>query len=243
LAISVALIPAFIMWVGRQEKLGRPAVIPNSLWHNRVFTVICIGVFVTWGVFNAMESWLTLFFQDVQGLGGIQTSLRFLPTTIAGALSNIIMGLITHRIRSDWIVIFGIAMTSIGALLMCIVQPQWSYWTCAFFSVFLNPTGADVLFTISNLVITAGFPARDQALAGGVFNTVAQIGKSVGLATSAIIAATVTERSGYQNKESPEALMEGFRAAFWYVFALCCATVPMFFWGLRNIGKVGMKRD
>jgi MFS family permease len=243
LAIAIALIPAFILWVGRQERLGRPAVIPNSLWRNRVFTVICVGVFITWGVFNAIESWLTLFFQDVQGHGGIQTSLRFLPAAIAGALSNVAMGLVAHRVRSDWAVTFGIVMTSIGSLLTCIMRPEWTYWACAFPAVFLNPIGADVLYTISNLVITAGFPKRDQALAGGVFNTVAQIGKSVGLATSAVIAATVTEHSTHQDKGSPAALMQGYTAAFWYLFALCCATVLLFGWGLRGIGKVGMKRD
>jgi hypothetical protein len=50
LILGLALIPSFILWVGRQEKLGRPAVIPNSLWRNRIFSVICIGVFVVWGV-------------------------------------------------------------------------------------------------------------------------------------------------------------------------------------------------
>ena len=31
----------FVTWVGRQERLGRPAIIPNSLWRNTVFTSIC----------------------------------------------------------------------------------------------------------------------------------------------------------------------------------------------------------
>ncbi|KAF1357906.1 MFS general substrate transporter [Lizonia empirigonia] len=243
LVLGVALIPSFILWVGRQEKLGRPAVIPNSLWRNRIFSVICVGVFVVWGVFNAIESWQTLFFQDVQEISQIQTSLRFLPTPIGGALSNVVMGLVAHRVRADWACLVGVALTSIGSLLMFIIQPEWTYWTCAFPAVFLNPVGADVLFTVSNLVITAVFPARDQALAGSVFNTVAQIGKSVGLATSAVIAASVTQHSKIADKESPAALMEGFRAAFWYVFALSCAIGVLFAFGLRGIGKVGMKRD
>lgn len=243
LVTAITLIPCFILWVGRQEKLGRPAVIPNSLWRNRNFSIICLGVFITWGVFNAIESYLTLFFQDVQKISAIQTSIRFLPAPIAGALANLVMGLIAHKVRADWAVSVGVALTSIGALLMCIIQPQWSYWACAFFAVFLNPMGADALFTVSNLVITSVFPTRTQGLAGGVFNTVAQIGKSVGLATSAVIAASVTEHSGHHEKESPAALMEGFRAAFWYLFALSCATGLLFTWGLRGIGKVGMKRE
>jgi len=243
LITAICLIPAFILWVGRQEKLGRPAIIPNSLWRNRIFSVICLGVFITWGVFNAVETYLTLFFQEVQKISAIQTSIRFLPAPIAGALANLVMGLIAHKVRADYAVIVGVSLTTIGALLMCVIQPEWSYWACAFAAVFLNPMGADALFTISNLVITSVFPARTQGLAGGVFNTVAQIGKSVGLATSGVIAASITEHSKYHEKESPEALMEGFRAAFWYLFALSCATGALFVWGLRGIGKVGMKRE
>lgn len=237
------LIPSFILWVGRQEKLGRPAVIPNSLWRNRIFSVICIGVFITWGVFNGIESYLTLYFQDVQEISAIQTSIRFLAVPAAGAIANVTVALIVHKVRSDWMVLCSIALTSIGALLMCIIQPEWSYWACAFPALFLSPLSADALFTVSNLVISSVFPARTQGLAGGVFNTIAQIGKSVGLATSAVIATSVTEHSRYREKESPVALMEGFRAAFWYLFALSCATGLLFTWGLRGIGKVGMKKE
>lgn len=125
LLVSLALIPVFIFWVGRQERLGRPAVIPNSLWRNRIFTTVCIGVFMTWGVFNAIESFLTLFFQDVQEISAIQTSIRFLPAPLVGALANLVMGLLAHKVRADRAVVFAVAMTAIGAFLMCIIKPEW----------------------------------------------------------------------------------------------------------------------
>lgn len=243
LIVSITLIPAFIIWVGRQEKLGRPAVIPNSLWRNRIFTCICIGVFLTWGVFNATESFQSLFFQDVQEISPIQTSVRFLPAPFSGALSNLVMGLIAHKVRADYAVIFGMILTTMASLLMSVIQPEWSYWACAFPAVFLNPVGADALFTVSNLVITSVFPSRTQALAGGVFNTLAQIGKSVGLATSAVIASSVTEHSRFEHKDSSQALMVGYRAAFWYLFALSGVTGLLLVWGLRGIGRVGIKRE
>jgi hypothetical protein len=45
----------------------------------------------------------------------------------------------------------------------------------AFLANIFNPTGADSLFTISNLLITSVFHKKTQALAGGVFNTVSQV--------------------------------------------------------------------
>jgi nitrate/nitrite transporter NarK len=243
LTTGVALIPVFIFWVGRQERLGRPAIIPNSLWRNRVFTSICLSVFLTWGFFNAVENLLTFIFQYVQGLSAIQASLRFLPAPISGALTNLVMGMIVHRVRADYVILISSGISCLSPMLIALINPKSSYWAYEFPAVALNPIGADALFTISNLLITSVFPPKTQALAGGVFNTVAQIGKSVGLATSAVIASSVTMRSDIVDKESPEGLLIGYKAAFWYCFALCLSTMAVSAWGLRSIGKVGMKRD
>jgi nitrate/nitrite transporter NarK len=243
LTIGLALIPTFIFWVGRQESLGRPAIIPNSLWRNRVFTCICLSVFLTWGFFNAVENLLTFFFQYVQGITAIQTSVRFLPEPVSGAVTNIVMGLIVHRVRADYVVLISTAVAALSPLLMALSNQKASYWSFAFPAVALNPISSDALFTISNLLITSMFPPKTQALAGGVFNTIAQIGKSVGMATTAVIASSITANSDIVDKNSPEGLLIGYKAAFWYCFALCIGTMLVSAWGLRSIGKVGMKRD
>lgn len=243
LSTGAALIPAFIFWVGRQEKLRRPAIIPNSLWRNMIFTSICIDVFLAWGAFNGTETLLTFFFQDVQQLSATQASLRFLPAPVSGLATNLVMGLMIHKIRADWAVIFSMTLSSISALLVALMKIDAPYWEYAFPAITLNAIGPDVLFTVSNLVITSAFPDKTQALAGGVFNTVAQIGKSVGLALTAVIAASTTLKSDYSDKHEPRALMEGYRAAFWFCFAISTTTLVVSLWGLRNIGKIGMKRE
>jgi nitrate/nitrite transporter NarK len=241
--IGLALIPTFIFWVGRQERLGRPAIIPNSLWRNRVFTCICLSVFLTWGFFNAVEILITFYFQYVQEITAIQTSVRFLPEPVSGALTNIAMGLIVHRVRADYVVLVSSAVAALSPLLMALSDKNASYWSYTFPAVALNPVSSDTLFTISNLLITSMFPPKTQALAGGVFNTIAQIGKSVGMATTAVIASSITEHSDVVNKNSPDGLLIGYKAAFWYCFALCISTMVVSAWGLWSIGKVGMKRD
>ncbi len=216
LSLGLALVPAFIFWVGRQERLKHPALIPHALWRNKVFTSICINVFLTWGAFNAFEQILSFFFQDVQRLSALQAALRFLPAPISGVLINLIMGLIIHRVRADWIVITAPIISCIAPLLMAIVNPQWLYWACAFPAIFLNPMAEGALFTTSNLLITSVFPEKTQALAGGVFNTISQIGKSVSLALASLIANNVTARSSFEAKFDcvDERLSGGFLVLF-----------------------------
>ena len=96
-----------------------------------------------------------------------------------------------------------------------------------------------MLFTVSNLVISDAFPADVQSIAGGVFNEVSQFGNSVGLAITAAIAASVTEHSGIDDHKL--ALMQGYRAAFWTVFACTVLVVLICGVGLRKGGTIGKK--
>ncbi|KAL8813071.1 MAG: hypothetical protein Q9200_000538 [Gallowayella weberi] len=126
---------------------------------------------------------------------------------------------------------------------MALIDPKWSYWYAAFWSMVLYPVSADVLFTVSSLVIVDVFPLKTHALAGAVFNTVAQFGTSLGIAIMAVVATNVTKESGNPNKDSPAALMEGYRVTFWLAFASLLLTCVIGLVGLRKAGKVGLKRE
>ena len=241
ISVATILIPAFVLWVGRQERFAKPAIIPNSLWRNKIFTVVCVTVFFTWGAVEALETIMTFYFQSVQNLNALQTGIRFLPAAATGILANVAAGSLVHRAPGNYIVVIGLAITCIAPLVMAFATPTSSYWSSGFLANLLNPIGSDALFTVANLLITSVFPANTQGLAGGVFNTVSQIGKSVGLALVAVIASNVTSASPFVDKSSPNALMAGYRAAFWFCFALCASTFVVALGGLRKIGKVGHK--
>lgn len=100
-----------------------------------------------------------------------------------------------------------------------------------------------VIFTVANLIIADSFTAKTQGLAGAVFNTIAQFGTSIGLTTFAIISSGVTKSSPYSDKGSPDALMSGYRAVFWTCFGLLMAASGVGAWGLRKVGKVGLKKE
>lgn len=244
LTLSLLLIPIFILWVQRQERFGRPALIPNSLWRNRVFTCICINVFLIWGSFNAFEQITNLFFQRVQKLSALQAGLRYSPGVVTGIIMSLLMGLIIHRVRGD-VIIAGFSFVSLAApILMALINPHWIYWEGAFPAIILNTIGADASFTISNLLITSSFPADTQALAGGVFNTVSQLGNAVGMTLATLIAETVThkaDKSVEEENQGSDALMKGYRAAYWFFFGMLATAFCVSVVGLHRVGVVGSK--
>ncbi|KAL8953460.1 MAG: hypothetical protein Q9222_000664 [Ikaeria aurantiellina] len=243
LTLGFSFLFGFVGWMHKREKEQKAALIPNSLWKDKVFTSICISVFLVWGSFNAVEQIGNFFFQNVQGLNALEAAIRFLPAVIMGCIANIIVGLLAHRIRGDWIVVLSIVLSWSSPLLMALVNPKSTYWAFAFPAILLNPIGADGLFTISNLVITSRFPVKTQGLAGGVFNTTSQIGKSVGLALTRLVANNITATSSVKDKDAAPALMQGYRAGFWFLVALNTVSLCMSLWGLRKVGTVGRKQD
>jgi Na+/melibiose symporter-like transporter len=242
ISVSIVLVTAFFLWVNFRERRGLPALISNSLWSNGAFGSVCTNIFLIVGAFTAFQQVTNFFFQEVQGISAFQTAWRFLPLTLSGTLTSIVTGSILHCARADWIVSVTTIVSCLSPLLMALVDPAWSYWVFAFPAVLLSPITADSVFTVSNVVITSVFPAEMQGLAGGVFNTVSQIGKAVGLALVTLISNVVTVNSDFDDKGSPEALMLGYRVTFWFLVVVNIVSLVVSALGLRKVENIGRER-
>ncbi|PYI01213.1 MFS general substrate transporter [Aspergillus sclerotiicarbonarius CBS 121057] len=198
LILALAPLPAFSFWMGRQERRGQPALIPNSLWRNVPFLAICVSMFFTWAAFNTFQYQSTLYFQDVQNLSSLQASIRFLPMAVVGILTNSATAYLVPRVNVNLLLGISALVTAVSPILMALANSAWIYWTAAVIAMTLSPLNGDetVLWTVSSLVISRSFPGDSQALAGGVFNTISQLGNCVGLAITAAIAASVTAHHG-----------------------------------------------
>ncbi|KAK0654778.1 major facilitator superfamily domain-containing protein [Cercophora newfieldiana] len=241
LVVAAVLLGVFPLWMARQTKRGRPALIPNRLWRNPAFTSVCVSVFFCWAALNGIEYFSTLFFQKIQGLSPLQSSIRFLPHVLMGTAVNILISYLISRVKVSTLVVVSALVTLVAPPLMATVKVDANYWHAPFWAMLLSPANPDVLFTVSNLVISDAFPLEVQSLAGGVFNEVAQFGNSAGLAIMAAISASVTEHSS--KADHTAALMEGYRAAFWTIFACCAVVLGVSLVGLRKAGTVGKKKE
>jgi len=266
--LAIILFPAFLLWERRQEKSQKTCIMPLYVWKNKSFAAVCITVFVAWGAFNGVQYFATLTylphphfllavligisFQEVQNKSTTTTSLYFIPCVITGAATNIAAGLLVSRVKANHLALAGALATTIAPVLLANMNLEWSYWRAAFWAMCLTPLSADgtsppvnplmaVLYTISNLAITSLFPVRTQALAGGVFNTLAQIGNSVGLAITSIVAASVTAKDVAEGGTAQASLWEGYKASFWTCFGACVVSSMICAGGMRGLGKVGLK--
>ena len=168
---------------------------------------------------------------------------RFLPMVVTGAGANFLTGWLVKRVRADILILISAFVTAVAPLLMAVVKPEWSYWICAFVAVACTPVCADVLFTVANLVITSVFPLQTHGLAGGVFNTISNIGASFALGLTAVVASSVSMTKDGNMQSSTETLMYGYRATFWLCFGVNIIVLGVIGLGLKTIGKVGLKEE
>lgn len=184
-------------------------------------------------------------FQKIQGLSALQASLRILPNVVTGSICQLTTGLLVHRVSAFYLIVGSTLLTAGSPLLMALINVEWPYWYDAFFAQALSPISADILFTVALLVISDVFPPRMQALAGAVFNTVSQFGNSLGLTVMAVISSVATKHAAASpaDDQSTGPLMVGYRAGFWAAFAWMMCAFFIGGYGLRKIGKVGLKMD
>ncbi|KAL9612056.1 MAG: hypothetical protein Q9167_003316 [Letrouitia subvulpina] len=191
------------------------------------------------GAFVMSAALGTLFFQRVLKLSALQSSTRFLPHVLMGAVVNIITGYLISRVQLRTLVVVSALITLSASPIMATIKIHESYWHAAFWGLLLSPVNPDVLFTASNLVISNAYPPDVQSLAGGVFNEICQFGNSVGLAVTAAIASSVTAHSDLS--DPVDRLLQGYHAAFWTIFTATVLVVPVSFFGLAKSGLVGKK--
>ena len=127
-------------------------------------------------------------FQVVEGQSALHTPFRLLPLVVVGLIINVLTGILVNKASASILLLGACSLSAVSPLLFAVLSPKWSYWAAAFPAMCLSPISEDLLYILSNLVITNAFPDETQALAGSIFNTVGQLGNSVGLAATAMLA-------------------------------------------------------
>lgn len=144
------------------------------------------------------------------------------------------------RVPVLWLVGVSSLICSGAPILMAVAPPDGIYWAHPFIAQILQPASFAVLFTVGLIVVSDAFPEDTQALAGAVFNTAGQFGGAMGLSVLQVVS---KQEEGGDGLEMEEALLRGYRASFWTMFGFMVLCGGMGGFGMRKVGKVGLKLD
>ena len=251
IVVSVILISVFVAWQWYLEnKTTRAPLVKTSLFRNARFSAALVIMGLFFSSFNNFLVFATYFFQDFQALSPLQTTLRFIPTGVAGALTALVVANILARVPTYTILLTGNVAVSIACLLFAVpIAPTTSYFAYGLPAMILAVVGADTTWPSLTLFVSSCLSDDDQAIGGALHNAIGQVGRAVGLAIStAVQTAVMASARGVSVEDVGEveawedASLDGIRAANWttFAFGICSlAVVAVMFRGSGIVGKVG----
>lgn len=186
----------------------------------------------TWGIFSVYG---TLYFQRIMGATPLQVVAWYVPLGVAGLILSTIEGFILHLVPGRVLLI----TSGLGALgsqiLLAFVPPGGSYWAWIFPATILSTIGIDLSTILMTVFITTNFPSSRQGLAGGLINSILQLGVAVCLGLTDLIQSSTVEEYG---------LRKSYKNTFWFgVAAGLLSLLLMITWGKIPKAKSDLTPD
>ncbi|KAJ7769064.1 MFS general substrate transporter [Mycena maculata] len=239
LIVSVFFLVLFILWqhyLENDQGTRRPPLMKLSLWSRAEgkFAVMQAIAFFQWATFLSWFFWAQVYYEDYQRLSTILTAIRMLPMTVAGFTCNMFVMLVVSRLPLVYLIASGTLFTGIASLLFALIRPSAPYWAFGFPASVVAVFGADFVFAAGTLFVAKVSLPHEQSLAGGLFQTLTQLGTAFGLAISTIAFDAVAGTSS-----ADAAPLKAYKAAQWTAFgmAMFCTLLAVVF--LRGVGPVG----
>src|SRR4051812_23627530 len=214
LAVSAVLLAAFVVI----EHRSKDPLVPFGIFRLRTLTgANVVGVLVGASLFS-MFFFISLYMQQVLGFSAIKAGLSYLPLAVTIILSAGIASQLVTRVGFKPVLLAGLAFIAAGLVWFGQVSVGGSYVSDILGPSLLAGAGLGFSFVPVTIAAVAGVPGREAGLASGLINTSQQVGGALGLAVLATIANTRTDhlmsQAGGNRAELPNALTEGFQAAF-----------------------------
>ncbi|WP_320670463.1 MFS transporter [Patulibacter defluvii] len=202
-----------LLFVASERRSASP-LLPPTLLRRRRAMVANGAVLLGAGGLMAMFFFQTLFMQRVLGWSALTTGLAFLPFSLTMGVMSAIAGRFLMRRDPRLPIGAGLLAAGGGLWLMSTLTPDSSYAGHLMPSLMLTAGGLGMGFVVLMDLATGGAEDRDGGLASALLTTGQQVGGAIGIAAMVTIATSRTEDALAARVAPPQALTDGFTAAF-----------------------------
>jgi sugar phosphate permease len=167
-----------------------------------------VGILIGAGTVNALAFLVSIYFQDpaTLGLTPLAAGLATLPVTAAlVATAPLVVGL-AAKFGTRVVVGFGFALSTVGFVALCFVDPSWTYLAFVLPMVAVA-AGLGLSNGPCSSAATSAVPAEEVGAASGVSNMARYVGAAVMVAVAASLYASAGAGTA---GATAEALASGF---------------------------------
>lgn len=207
-----------------ETRISSQPLLPSSIFTTSSMTPLLMALFLLYGTWGIFSVYGTLYFQNVMGASPLQVVAWYVPLGVAGLLLSILEGFILHLVPGRiLLVISGLGALGSQLLIALIPLEGGSYWAWIFPATIFSTIGIDLATILMTVFITTTFPVSQQGLAGGVINSVLQLGVALTLGFTDIIQSVTVDEVG---------LGRSYKNTFWFgVGAGAAALILLAVWG------------
>jgi EmrB/QacA subfamily drug resistance transporter len=213
-ALALALLASFVLI----EHRTKDPLVPFSIFKLRTLTASNIVALLVAAALFAMFFFVSLYMQQVLGYSALKAGLSYLPLAVGIIISAGVASQLVTKIGYKPVFFAGMVLAAIGLLWFSQVSADGDYLSDILFPSLVVAAGLGFAFVPMMIAAVAGVEPARAGLASGLINTSQQIGGALGLAILASVANSRTdaamEAAGGAQSALPQALTEGFRAAF-----------------------------
>ena len=201
LAAAVALLGAFAC---TESRAPSPLLRPGLLRSRWVAGANALVFLAAAGQFTAFY-FVSLYMQQVLGMGAAATGAGFLPFSVGLVAGTVVATRITATRGPRASLVPGALLAALGLAWFSFVSPGGGFLTDVLGPSLVTSVGTGLVLAPIAAAATTGVAPREAGMASGVFNSSRQLGGCVGLAALATLAA---HRTG--TATDPAALNAGY---------------------------------
>jgi EmrB/QacA subfamily drug resistance transporter len=216
---SGVLLTAFVFI----EKRSRSPLVALGFFRHRTPTganIIGLGLgTIIFGMFFL----ISLYMQQILGYSALKTGVGYLAVALTAIAASAVGQSLVTRIGVKPVLALGNLLLGVGLLLFTFISVDGDYWSDLFPGFMFLGVGLGFAFVPVSIAALAGIKPSEAGLASGLINTSQQIGGALGVAILATVATSRTTDLLADGEPRPEALTNGYSAAFWVALGFAVA--------------------
>jgi EmrB/QacA subfamily drug resistance transporter len=207
---AVVLLAAFVGW----ELRAKEPLMPFSIFRIRTVTAANISGLILGTVTFSMFLMLTLYMQQVLRYSPMKTGIAYLAVAGSAIITSTLAAQLVNRVGVKPVIAAGMTFLAAGLFYFTQVSVGGSYLGDLLPGFLLIAAGLGFSFVPISIAALAGVQPAEAGLASGLFNTSQQVGGALGIAALSAIATSTTNDAVASGTALPNALTDGFEAAF-----------------------------
>ncbi|WP_214409504.1 MFS transporter [Sphaerisporangium fuscum] len=208
---ALVLLAAFVV---RQAKAADPLLPPRMFRVRNVPGALATHTLMISGMFS-FQFLAVLYMQKVLGLDEVRTGAGVVPVSLLiGLMSLLVAPRLIARFGARTVLLVALTLIALGLGVLGQISADGTYATDVLPATFPLGVGFGLAMpSLAGLAMSGAAP-RDSGLASGMFNTMQQVGSSLGLAILSTLAASHTDNLFAHGATQATALTGGYQLAF-----------------------------